>query len=57
MMNLINSPSYSSGHTTYGYTGALILAVLVPERYRQMVTRGAEYGNDRILMRATMRWM
>jgi PAP2 superfamily len=50
MMNLINSPSYPSGHTTYGYTGALILAVLVPERYQEMVARGAEYGNDRILM-------
>jgi hypothetical protein len=52
MMNLIDSPSYPSGHTTYGYTGALILAVLVPERYQQMVVRGAEYGNDRILMGA-----
>jgi hypothetical protein len=52
MMNLINSPSYPSGHTTYGYTGALILALLVPERYQQMVARGAEYGNDRILMGA-----
>jgi hypothetical protein len=52
MMNLIKSPSYPSGHTTYGYTGALILAVLVPGRYQQMITRGAEYGNDRILMGA-----
>ena len=50
IMNLINSPSYPSGHTTYGYTGVLILAVLVPERYQQMIARGAEYGNDRILM-------
>ncbi|HMH12985.1 MAG TPA: hypothetical protein VK578_07740 [Edaphobacter sp.] len=57
MMNLRDSPSYPSGHTTYGYTGALILAVLVPERYQQMVVRGAEYGNDRILMGHTMRWM
>ena len=52
MMNLINSPSYPSGHTTYGYTGAVLLAVLVPERYQQMITRGAEYGNDRILVGA-----
>lgn len=52
MMNLINSPSYPSGHTTYGYTGALILAILVPERYQQMIARGAEYGNDRILVGA-----
>jgi len=52
LMNLTNSPSYPSGHTTYGYSGALLLAVLVPERYQQMITRGAEYGNDRILMGA-----
>lgn len=49
---LANSPSYPSGHTTYGYTGALTLALLVPERYQQMVARGAEYGNDRILVGA-----
>ena len=52
MMNLIDSPSYPSGHTTYGYTGSLLLAILVPQRYQQMVARGAEYGNDRILMGA-----
>ena len=52
LMDLINSPSFPSGHTTYGYTGSLLLAVLVPERYQQMVTRGAEYGNDRILIGA-----
>jgi len=52
IMNLTDSPSYPSGHTTYGYTGALLLAVLVPQRYQEMVTRGAEYGNDRIIMGA-----
>jgi hypothetical protein len=52
IMNLTNSPSYPSGHTTYGYTGAVLLAILVPERYQQMIARGAEYGNDRILMGA-----
>ena len=52
IMNLIDSPSYPSGHTTYGYTGSLLLAILVPERYQQMVARGAEYGNDRIIMGA-----
>ena len=51
-MNLIDSPSYPSGHTTYGYMGSLVLAVLVPERYQEMVARGAEYGNSRILMAA-----
>jgi hypothetical protein len=52
IMDLINSPSYPSGHTTYGYTGAVMLAILVPERYQQMIVRGAEYGNDRIIMGA-----
>lgn len=52
MMDLTNSPSYPSGHTTYGYTGALVLAFLVPERYQQMIARGAEYGNDRIIVGA-----
>lgn len=52
IMNLIDSPSFPSGHTTYGYTGALLLALLTPERYQQMIARGAEYGNDRILMGA-----
>ena len=52
IMNLTNSPSYPSGHTTYGYTGSLLLAVLVPERYPQMIARAAEYGNDRIIMGA-----
>ncbi len=50
MMDLTNSPSYPSGHTTYGYTGTVLLAVLVPERYAQMIARGAEYGNDRVIM-------
>ncbi|MCB8880386.1 phosphatase PAP2 family protein [Acidisoma cellulosilytica] len=52
MMNLINSPSFPSGHTTYGYTGAILLAELVPERFQQMIARGAEYGNDRIIVGA-----
>ena len=52
LMNLTDSPSYPSGHATYGYTGALVLAVLVPARYQQMITRGAEYGNSRILVGA-----
>lgn len=50
--DLIDSPSYPSGHTTYGYAESLMLAVLVPERYLQMVTRAAEYGNNRIIVGA-----
>ncbi|SDO50609.1 phosphatase PAP2 family protein [Phyllobacterium sp. OV277] len=52
VMNLTDSPSFPSGHTTYGYMGSILLAVLVPQRYPQMITRASEYGNDRILMGA-----
>jgi hypothetical protein len=52
VMNLVDSPSYPSGHTTYGYTGAILLATLVPDRYSEMIARGAEYGNDRIVLGA-----
>jgi hypothetical protein len=52
VMNLANSPSFPSGHTTYGYTGAILLALLVPDRYQQLMARGAEYGNDRIILGA-----
>ncbi|RRA49164.1 phosphatase PAP2 family protein [Acidipila sp. EB88] len=52
LMDLTGNPSYPSGHTTNGYTGALLLALLVPSRYQQMITRGAEYGNDRIIVGA-----
>lgn len=50
--NLTDSPSFPSGHTTYGYMGSIVLAVLVPARYQQMIVRASEYGNDRILMGA-----
>jgi hypothetical protein len=51
-MNLVDSPSFPSGHTTYGYMGSILLAVLIPDRYPQMIVRASEYGNDRILMGA-----
>ncbi|RVU21654.1 phosphatase PAP2 family protein [Methylobacterium oryzihabitans] len=50
--DLTDSPSYPSGHTTYGYTESLVLAILVPERYQQMIARAAEYGNNRIVVGA-----
>jgi PAP2 superfamily protein len=52
IMNLVDSPSYPSGHTTYGYMGSVVLSMLVPDRYQQMMARAAEYGNSRILMGA-----
>jgi len=50
--NLVDSPSYPSGHTTYGYTESLVLALLVPDRYPEMMVRAAEYGNDRVIIGA-----
>jgi membrane-associated phospholipid phosphatase len=50
--DLRNSPSFPSGHTTYGYAESLILALLVPRRYLEMLTRAAEYGNNRIILGA-----
>jgi len=52
IMNLIDSPSFPSGHTTFGYMGCILLAVLVPDRYPQLIVRASEYGNDRILLGA-----
>jgi PAP2 superfamily protein len=52
MQDLTANPTFPSGHTTYGYMESLLLALLVPERYQQMLTRGAEYGNDRIVLGA-----
>ncbi len=50
--NLVSSPAYPSGHTVYGATESLLFALMVPERFPQMVTRGAEYGKDRIVLGA-----
>ncbi|MGI4942845.1 MAG: phosphatase PAP2 family protein [Janthinobacterium lividum] len=50
--DLTDSPSFPSGHTTYGTMEAVLLGILMPERYAQEITRAAEYGNDRILMGA-----
>ena len=50
LQGLAANPAYPSGHTVYGYMESLLLALLVPERYQQMVTRAAEFGNDRIVL-------
>jgi hypothetical protein len=52
IQDLRTSPAFPSGHTTYAYTEAVLLGVLQPQRYSQMVTRAAEYGNNRIIMGA-----
>ena len=52
VQNLQHSPSYPSGHTAYGTTGALLLGLLVPARFPQEIARAAEYGNERIVLGA-----
>jgi hypothetical protein len=52
VQDLRTSPSFPSGHTTYGYTESVLLGILLPKRYPEMVTRAAEYGNDRIIVGA-----
>lgn len=42
--------SSPSGHTTFGYTTAILFALMVPERYQQLLTRASEYGDSRIVL-------
>lgn len=42
-----HSLSYPSGHATWAYTTALVLADMVPERRRQLLARAGEYAYDR----------
>ena len=44
------SGSYPSGHTTWGYTQAFLLADMFPEVGPQLLARGAEYGYHRIVL-------
>lgn len=42
--------SFPSGHTNTGYTDALLLAEMLPERFEALVTRGARYGYSRLVL-------
>src|SRR5258708_39871974 len=41
--------SYPSGHSSYGWGVAMILAKLKPERAEQLLQRASEYGESRIV--------
>lgn len=45
-----NGGSFPSGHTNTGYTDALLMAQMIPERYESLVERGARYGYSRIVL-------
>lgn len=40
---------YPSGHTTWGWTWALVLASLAPDRAQQILERGRAYGDSRFV--------
>jgi acid phosphatase (class A) len=40
--------SYPSGHTTFGYSAAVVLANLIPEKASAIMDRARLYGNNRI---------
>jgi acid phosphatase (class A) len=44
-----NSFDYPSGHATWGWTWASILAELLPDRAPQILARGRAYGESRIV--------
>lgn len=46
---LRGSPDYPSGHTTLGWTWAMILAELMPDRATAILARGRAYGESRIV--------
>jgi len=46
---LAKSPSYPSGHTIAGYSTALVLSALLPERSAELLQRGRVIGESRII--------
>lgn len=46
---LDESPDYPSGHSTWGFANALILAQMAPERSGQILARGRAYGESRVV--------
>ncbi|WP_319018096.1 autotransporter-associated beta strand repeat-containing protein [Gallaecimonas mangrovi] len=41
--------AYPSGHTNAGYLAAMAYAYALPQRFSEMLTRGSQLGEDRIL--------
>lgn len=47
---LKNNSSYPSGHTTMGWAVALVLAEINPTRQNEILKRGFEYGESRVIV-------
>ena len=43
------SPTYPSGHSTFGAEVALLLSMMVPEKQSELFARGWQYGEQRVL--------
>ena len=46
---LDESPDYPSGHATWGFANALILAEMAPERSAEVLARGRAFGESRVV--------
>ena len=44
-----SSGSYPSGHATFAYLSAIVLAEIVPEKRKQIFERAIEFGNNRVI--------
>ncbi|QEM84015.2 autotransporter outer membrane beta-barrel domain-containing protein [Halomonas binhaiensis] len=49
---LKGNAAFPSGHTAFGYSATSLFAQMIPERYQEMLLRGAEYGNSRVVVGA-----
>ena len=47
--DVADNQSYPSGHSTYGYVAALLLADMVPERRAQLLARADEFAHQRMV--------
>ncbi|MCA0946633.1 autotransporter domain-containing protein [Salipiger pacificus] len=47
---IVSSPAFPSGHSAFGFSSTMLLATLMPERYQELMMRGSEYGNSRVVL-------
>src|SRR5262249_18598533 len=52
LSSLTDNPGFPSGHSSFAYMQALMFAIMVPERYQQLLTRASEYSDSRIVLGA-----
>ncbi|UXM95381.1 autotransporter outer membrane beta-barrel domain-containing protein [Bartonella sp. HY329] len=45
-----HNAAFPSGHSATGFVTTMSMAMMVPERYKEMMLRGSEYGNSRIVL-------